>query len=149
MANKKGSNSILSQIVVAVVIALLVGGSAPWWWRELFPERTAPTAQPPAPTRETELPTRPPAEPTRSPPPDDPAGCVVTIVNPLVALRSEPAPLSQELVRVEPGAYPALEHTVMEFAGQDQGWFQIEVAGRRGWVRDDTLTIDAKTAACP
>ncbi|HMQ32236.1 MAG TPA: hypothetical protein PKD53_16010 [Chloroflexaceae bacterium] len=147
MANKKSSDSLLGQIVVAVVIALLVGGSAPWWWRELFPERPPPTAQPPTP--ETHAPTRTPADPTPSPPPGDPAGCVVTIVNPLVALRRDPAPLSQELIAVEPGEYPTLEYTVTEFAGQDMGWFAIEVAGRRGWVQDDTLTIAAKTDACP
>ena len=49
---------------------------------------------------------------------------------------------------VKPGEYPRLGYQVVEFAGIDQGWFQIEAEGRKGWIANDTWTISSKTNAC-
>ena len=143
MLDDKGKSSVFGQIFVAVVIALLVGGTAPWWWKEVFPD-SSPTQQPTA---------RPPQPDPISPPADNSgevtvSGCVVTIANPLVALMSEPSRFSQELVKVEPGEYSTLGYQIVEFAGSDQGWFQIEAEGRQGWIANDTWTISSKTNAC-
>lgn len=138
-------DNIVGQIAVAVVVALLVGGTAPWWWREVFPERAdrpQPTQMPPQPPRSTPL-TLPEG------PVEQPNGCVVTIANPLVALLSEPSRLSQQLLRVPPGEYSTSSYQVVQFAGKDQGWFEIEADGRTGWIADDVFTVDSKTAACP
>ncbi len=149
MAANKGKDNIVGQIVVAVVIALLVGGSAPWWWKEVFPARGEVTPQPQV-TSQPSQPVPQPSQPVPQPsqPVPQPAGCVVTIANPLVTLMSEPSRFSQELVKVKPGQYTSLDYKVVKFGSQDQGWFQIEVEDRKGWIADDTWTIDSKTAAC-
>jgi len=42
-----------------------------------------------------------------------------------------------------------LDYKVVNFAGQDQGWFQIEAEGRKGWILDNTIMIAEKTTTCP
>lgn len=81
------------------------------------------------------------------PPPDE--GCVVTIGNPLVSLMSDPDTFSQEIIRVPAGEYATLDFQEIEFAGNLQGWFQIEADGRTGWIKNDTWTIAGKSDACP
>jgi hypothetical protein len=78
-----------------------------------------------------------------------PTQCVITTVNPLVALMSEPNTFSQEVVQVPPGQYNVLAHRIVQFGPTEQSWFQIQVDGRSGWVRNDTWTINSKTNACP
>jgi hypothetical protein len=148
MSDNKGKGSVGSQILVAVVIALLVGGSAPWWWKEVFPPRQPPTTLQQPPTIPQQPPTTLPPSGGNSGEPA-PTGCVVTIANTLVALMSEPSRFSQQLVKVRPGEYTMLEYKVVKFGSQDQGWFQIEAEGRKGWIADDTWTIDSKTSTCP
>jgi hypothetical protein len=147
MSDNKGKGSVVGQVVVAVVIALLVGGTAPWWWKEVFPQQAQATSQQPQATSQQ-------PQATLAPPGGNPGeptltGCVVTIANTLVALMSEPSRFSQELVKVKPGEYTTSEYKVVPFAGQDQGWFQIEAEGRKGWIANDTWTIASKTNACP
>ncbi|MEZ4729165.1 MAG: hypothetical protein R3E79_18685 [Caldilineaceae bacterium] len=60
----------------------------------------------------------------------------------------EPDPFSQELSRIEVGDYLTLGYMERPFVNQNQGWFQIEVDGRIGWVRNDTWTVAKKTSAC-
>jgi chemotaxis protein histidine kinase CheA len=75
--------------------------------------------------------------------------CILTITNSLVSLSSEPQRQSQELIRVRPGEYIPVDYTVTSFGGlRNDGWFLIEAEGRRGWIRDDTWTINSKTRLC-
>lgn len=76
--------------------------------------------------------------------------CVVTVRNTVLSLRREPKPFSQELIRVKPGTYPSLRYAESTLpGGQKQGWFQITVEARTGWVEDNIISIDSKTSACP
>lgn len=77
------------------------------------------------------------------------SACQVTIRNPLVSLMSEPDTFSQELIRVPPGEYAPLEYETTTFGPQQQGWFMIEAEGRQGWIKDNTWTIERKSAQCP
>jgi type IV secretory pathway VirB10-like protein len=75
--------------------------------------------------------------------------CILTITNSLVSLRSEPQTHSQELIRVRPGEYIPIDYTVTSFGGlRNDGWFLIEAEGRRGWIINDTWTIESKTRLC-
>ncbi len=80
----------------------------------------------------------------------EPGACVVTIVNPVVALYEKADRFSQEITGVDPGAYDVQQYvTVTSFLGDDERWLTIEVDGDGGWIPDDTFTIDAKTPGCP
>ena len=90
--------------------------------------------------------------------PNPPAGsaspsgerCVVTIRNPLVELKSEPSNRSLHIIRVKPGNYLMLDHVITDFGGlKKESWFQIEPEGRRGWIANNSWTIEAKTRSCP
>jgi hypothetical protein len=74
--------------------------------------------------------------------------CTVMIANSLVTLMKEPDRFGQQLVQVQPGQYPVLDSKTVIFAGKNQGWYQIEASGRRGWIADDTWTISSKSRAC-
>lgn len=119
-----------------------------------------------APVAPAQVPAAPPQPATSSKAPEPPApsqpsvrgeptpglrpGCRLTITNKLVPLMKDPDRFSQELVRVNPSDYNPLDYKVVNFGGlKDQGWFQIEAAGRRGWIADDTWTVASKAAACP
>jgi hypothetical protein len=77
------------------------------------------------------------------------AQCTITIINPVVALKSEPDNFSRDLIHVTPGPYHALDHRILRSLSGEEAWFQIEVDGRTGWILDNTWAIDAKTASCP
>ncbi|NJP11539.1 MAG: hypothetical protein HC866_20410 [Leptolyngbyaceae cyanobacterium RU_5_1] len=75
---------------------------------------------------------------------------VITISNSLVSLKSQPEPFSRELVRVKPGTYNSVEHVITDFGSLRQdGWFRIEFEGRKGWVFNDTWSIEEKSSSCP
>jgi hypothetical protein len=76
-------------------------------------------------------------------------GCRLTIVNPLVSMNETPEHQGQQSAKVPPGTYDALDTTITEFAGRDERWFKIEVESRQGWIPDDTILIDSKSADCP
>lgn len=76
-------------------------------------------------------------------------GCIVTMRNPLVPLMSQPNVFSQEVIRVKPGEYKATEQVITSFGSSEIGWLQIEAEGRRGWIKNDTWTIEVKGSACP
>jgi hypothetical protein len=77
-------------------------------------------------------------------------GCVVKISHSLVSLVSQPDVFSQELIRIEPGEYEATEQVITSFGNlREDSWLQIEFEGRRGWIRNDTWTIDVKSRTCP
>lgn len=148
MSQDKREGSFTRQIMAAVVIALLVGGSAPWWWGEFFPKDDQ---RPPPPVVPTE-----PSFPDGNDNGADgaaeeaPSGCVITIANPLVALKSEPDTFSQDVVAAPPGEYDVLNYTVQtDPGGNEKGWFQIDVDGRVGWVPNSIFSIAAKSDACP
>jgi len=149
MSQGKQEGSITRQIMVAIVIALLVGGSAPWWWGEIFPKDDSPT-QPPVVA--PEQPFSPAGNDNEA---DDaaeeaPSGCVITVANPLVALKSEPDTFSQDLIAVPPGEYDMLNYNVQtDPGGNEESWFQIEVDDRVGWVRNNIFSIAGKSDACP
>ena len=75
--------------------------------------------------------------------------CILTITNSLFSLKSKPENFSQELISVSPGQYIPIDYTVTNFGGlRNDGWFLIEAGGRRGWIREDTWTINSKTRLC-
>jgi hypothetical protein len=77
------------------------------------------------------------------------ADCRITIRHPLVALMREPDRLGQEMINVKPGDYTPLDHKMVSTMVREEGWFQIEAEGRRGWIANDTWTIEEKTQTCP
>lgn len=77
------------------------------------------------------------------------ASCVITIRHPLVSLKSEPDRFSRDISGVAPGDYTPIDHKIVSTPVSEDGWFQIEVDGRQGWIVNDTWTIDDKTASCP
>jgi hypothetical protein len=99
------------------------------------------------PTVQTSTPI-PQQPPTVAPSENNPTECILTITNPLVALRSQPGWPNPELAKIKPGQYTALNRMVVPFAGVNEGWFQIEAEGRKGWIPDNTIMIDSKTTAC-
>jgi len=76
--------------------------------------------------------------------------CIVTISNSLVSLMSEHDTFSRELTRLPAGDYTPIQHTIVDkgFLGQE-AWFEIEVNGRTGWIRDDSWTLSDKSSPCP
>ena len=148
--------SIFRQIIVSVIVALLVGSTAPWWWNEIFSsenesktsgnqeqfDREPQVSDQPSGTDEGE-------ERTTITEENSASGCVVTISNKLVSLMSDPDPFSTEITSVDPGEYETIDYTVVETGPGEQGWFKINVNGREGWIKNDTWTIESKTADCP
>jgi len=95
-----------------------------------------------------------PEPPQPSPSPSSPQAnssstCVLTISNPLVPLMSEPKRLGRQIAKARPGEYTSLGHKIIDRGLGEEGWFQIEVEGRKGWIVDDTWTIDRKSSSCP
>jgi hypothetical protein len=78
-----------------------------------------------------------------------PIDCTLTIRNSLVPLMSEPKRLSKKISKIRPGDYTPFKHTIVSFGQQEEGWFQVEVAGQTGWIADDTWAIDHKSSSCP
>jgi hypothetical protein len=77
-------------------------------------------------------------------------GCIITISNSLVTLQSQPDRFSRELVRVKPGTYNALEHVITDFGSlRQEGWFRVEFDNRKGWIANDTWSIEKKSSSCP
>ena len=153
MPDSKGKNSIVGQVVVAVVIALLVGGTAPWWWKEIFPDQTPPSPQPPQVSTQPNPASNGQPVTTLPPSEDEPGkqpltGCVVKVESPFVSLHTEPDLRSREIITVEPGDYTPLDYEVVDWAGQEQVWFQIVAVGRTGWIMYTTITASINEA-CP
>ena len=146
--------SILSKIFVpvigAVLVAVLAGGTAPWWTKLVFGDGTGATPSPrPADTTVTPtfvLPGGTAIVTLTLPPLTD---CVLTITFPFVSLYESPGLDSAEIAHVPEGSYATRATTVVQFAGQDQRWFQISVDGRVGWVMYETIQIAGKSAGCP
>ncbi|MEM8532869.1 MAG: hypothetical protein AAGF95_18625 [Chloroflexota bacterium] len=67
--------------------------------------------------------------------------CTITIDNPLAMLFAEPVQCSDLIDQVPPGTYRSSNYT--------EGWFQIEVDRRLGWLPDDAWTIAEKSTTCP
>ncbi|PZV06776.1 MAG: hypothetical protein DCF22_23160 [Leptolyngbya sp.] len=112
-------------------------------------EPIKPVSPKPSPTPSPPVTLPIPPTPTVTPAPN-PNICVVTISNSLVALKREPETFSREIIRVPPGNYASLDYQVTNFSGlSDDGWFLLEAQGRKGWVKDDTWTIESKTRVCP
>jgi hypothetical protein len=77
-------------------------------------------------------------------------GCIITISNPLVTLMSQPDSFSRELVKVKPGTYNPIEHAITDFHSlKQEGWFRVEFEGKKGWVSNNTWSIEKKSSSCP
>ena len=77
-------------------------------------------------------------------------GCVITIVNSLAKLKSEPKQFSLTLRKLEAGEYAILDHKLVDFGGiEAESWFKIEVRGIKGWILDNNWSIHEKTRSCP
>lgn len=75
--------------------------------------------------------------------------CTITIDRPLVHLMSEANQFSPAVLEVRSGDYGATVYRLVSFGGGHikQGWFQIQVEGRTGWINSEA--IGAKTSGCP
>jgi hypothetical protein len=90
-------------------------------------EPNSPTPEPPVTI------TTPPDTITATPPDNNPGeGCVMTVVNPLVSLKRDPDTFSLDVVRLEPGDYPVLEHREVLTPLGAESWFRFESEGRMG-----------------
>ena len=136
-------------VIAPVLVILLAGGSSPWWLPVIFPSSSP---GPTAPSHST-------GQTTPRPTPRQTLGgttessgpigdCVITIKNPLVDLHEDPEPFSQVITRVPEGDYAVSDTAQDDFAGGQQRWLQITADGRTGWIEDNTINIDAKSAGC-
>lgn len=158
-SNSSSGNNARTAIIVALITAIsaivvaIIGNQR--LLDQIFsspPQPTISINQPTqiAPISVTPLPSSNPSveiQPTLTP--ASTMSCVLTISNGLVSLMSEADVFSQEIIRVKPGEYASLAYTEKTFVNQQQGWFQIEVEGRLGWIQNDTWTIADKTSGCP
>lgn len=116
-----------------------------------IPPSPEPTQSPssslsPKPSQPSPSPTNPSPS---SPQANSSSACVLTISRPLVQLMSEPDRFSRQIATVRPGEYTSLDHVITNFHGlKEDGWFQIEVEGRKGWIVEG-MTIDRKSSSCP
>jgi hypothetical protein len=143
------------ELLGALLIAILASGSAPWWWGKVFDagsdirtpttisgsggdtsdaKSSAGTATAPSPTTATSA---------------QPSGCQLTISNPFASLSETAEHQGQESVKVPPGTYPVIAIASTKFAGRDERWFKIAVNSRQGWIQDNTILIESKSADCP
>jgi hypothetical protein len=144
-------DSFLSKLGLAVIgpvlVLLLAGGSSPWWLPIIFPQ---PSPGPSAPSESRGQAT--PAQTSGASGSVESSGpvgdCVITIQNPFVDLHEDPEPFSQVIIRVPPGDYAVFDTAQDDFAGGQQRWLQITADGRTGWIEDNTINIDAKSAGC-
>ena len=161
MSESEKHKGTISQIVVAVAVALLAGSTAPWWWDRVFkPEPPIPPVAAPASAPLPPVPVNvpPPIDPVQrarvivSPPPKEVKplkNCAVRIRHPLVTLRDEPSHLGMDMGSLKPGKYSVFRSAVVNFAGiQKQGWYEVEVAGRKGWIQNDGWAIDERIGQC-
>jgi hypothetical protein len=143
----------LGKIAIAGAIALLTGGTAPWWW----PHGSA--ASPDGGNQQGSINTTPigPGDNGggRTPSGDgsstsQPAtdGCTIVISNPFATITDSPNPVDTGGTKVPAGTYQVLETTQTTFAGQPLLWFKITAAGHTGWIQDDTILIESKSAQC-
>ena len=136
--------TVIGAIAVPIIENFLAGnksGETP------VPPTSTPT---PVPPTSTPTPVPPTSTPTPVPPTSTPTGCIITIRNPLVALHSEPNRFSREIIQVNPGKYSVLEHQIInQGVLGTESWFQIQTEGRKGWITDDTWTIEKKNSKCP
>jgi len=130
--------------VGCLAVAFMIGGWIPF----------SPPAPPPSPTP-TSAPTLtpsapvPPASETAGPPESvAPVGCVLTISNPFASIHEEPDEFSPA-DKVPAGAYAVSDTQMVDFAGAKERWFRISVGSKSGWIRDDTILIESKSADCP
>lgn len=153
----------LSKIIVAVVIAILTGGTSPWWWpwgsstkpASGRPQDSVTVAAldpggnggpgaggvPPTGATNGNAPTSTSASSVH--------GCTIVISNPFAAITDTPDPVDPGGTKIPPGSYLVLATTHMSFAGRSFLWFKITASGRTGWIPDDTILIDSKSARCP
>jgi hypothetical protein len=94
-----------------------------------------PVTNPPAPT----------SKPTHGAPV---AGCVLTITFPFAELYQEPRHDATRVGDVPEGQYPSSNSTISNWAGKDERWFEITASGRTGWIVDDGIQVDSKSADC-
>ncbi len=137
---------VVTAVIVPLVIAIVAGSSAPWWWDGVFGEDGAAT------TRATQgtLTVSPPRTATTTDTVEaPPSGCVVSTVNPLVTLKTEPDVFSQDVVRVPTGDHAVQEVQTVETPLGSERWLKLVVEGRPGWIEDSTFNIASKSAACP
>lgn len=91
----------------------------------------------------------PPPQPPPDPAPDDSGGCVIRVDHIGAEILAEPRRMARRLASVRTDDYRVLELATSQFAGREEGWFLIEVDGRRGWIADDGIVITRKSADCP
>jgi hypothetical protein len=153
----------LSKIIVAVVIALLTGGTSPWWWPWGSSAKPAsgrpqdsvtvaahdpggnggPGAGDVSATGATNGNGRAATSPAGG------HGCTIVISNPFAAITDKPDPVDPGGTKIPPGSYSVLATTHTSFAGRSFLWFKITASGHTGWIQDDTILIDSKSAQCP
>lgn len=159
MSDGIGADTVAGKIIIAVVTALLVGGTSPWWIDEFFKDDSGPGNGTPHVDRDSPNPGDG-GQNTRSGNGGSGAtgsgsgqagsvqsDCVIE-TEPLTTLRQAPSSGSRKILEVEPGSYSPKDYAIEDFAGTEQGWFQIQTEGQVGWVRDITPVIAEKTQEC-
>jgi hypothetical protein len=147
--------SVSSKILVGVIIALVAGGSSPWWLKFVIPEAAVSTTTPAPATAKPNTSSNSSAVAPGLSIDVGPStvqvltGCVLTISNPFATLHEKPAVTSVETGSVPAGQYETSDTAIVQFAGQDQRWFQITAAGRTGWIQYDTILVAGKSPECP
>jgi hypothetical protein len=107
---------------------------------------TTPPVKPESPTA-PESPITPPVKPESPTAPTK--GCILTINANNIPLMSEPDLKSQQIALLMSGSYASLSYRSINSYGMfTEGWFQIELKGRRGWIQDNTWTISNKSREC-
>jgi hypothetical protein len=153
MAN--GGESLLSKIVVGVVVTVVGGLILAFLlgWLDLDGDGRGGSPSPiirptPSPTGAgaTPSPTPATAKPSITP---APSGCILTITNPFARINEEPRHDSVEAGDVPPGEYVPSDSTISNWAGKDERWFEITAEGRTGWIVDNGILIESKSADCP
>jgi hypothetical protein len=149
----KDGDSILSKIlvpvIVAVLIAIVAGGTAPWWIKILFDGGIGPTPTPGPVPSASSVPTPTGPVPSTEPTSEPMGGCVIEISFSFARLRERPAHDSTQIGDAPKGSYEASNTEVVDWASLSQRWFEITALGRTGWLVDDGIQIDSKSADCP
>lgn len=151
--------SVKRQVGLAVAGVAVLGLGLVMEPPDLFARGAAPTATPTPSTTpsSTPEPTATPAPapapvpvpaptPTTAPPPAEPDQCVIDVTFPMASLNEEPSHRSRVLSQVPQGAYSPTSVDLVEWAGREEQWFQIEVDGRVGWILDDPIILTKSTA---
>lgn len=143
------------QAVLLIAAVVLLGGTAPWWMSALVIGPTQGEAQGPSPRTDTAMVDRDTAQTQAEARTENRNGqdgassdCTVTVLPTSVTVKRTPKGIEAGYARAESGEYAALDHRVVENETEVQGWYKIEVGGKKGWIKHNSLTV-FESGSCP